>query len=714
MSLSPVFHDFHLYLEDPQNRLTVNAYNQRLIFKKFYQKSIVSRNATSGLAELYMEPATGTVMLRPIYDTTLETTLANTTRSGGSWCEADAVFSGGASASRSLHQYNINATATTVKPNESWYANQCFFIDLHMFGSNDPDWYSVLSFGGTYAIVFNKFGDAVLRTCHRLDTPTDWETIAEGNLTGASGSVFNRDLKLRVFALRNGKVVVSSSEVDGALVGMDPQQREPALDDPHAAPTIFEPTPPELWISGGQYVTAIRPMKFPASGTITTPATTIMPNSPLYGGSGGTEGLAVSELGYLANEGAVSSVLTDAAGNVYGEADEKTTYCVKVTLTAGNNGYSSPHLFFADTELTPSGEIETMTRVDKGPKLQSFTERASVEDGTHEIGLNFVPGQMYDENGWINRHGTLYVGSVGDATLRSHVYTGDPSYSISDNTGKLSFARATTRLDCLKRVLISDAKCFDRMKHTDAVKWALEYAGFGAEDYYLYPDERRLPTSTEDEDPLYRYKNGTTLFDMIRHIIETFSGWMLRERAGILRYEPKPAATTTGVPLFTFKDPDEKRRIMEYNLEVDTSQYYNQIWVVGENDRTKDLLVEFWQDVDAMYHSTPTETVHFPTNVGEKRMLIYTDPALNSRKAVIQTKDIMVAEHGKPRCTVTMKSWYDETIFHGDMIAIELDGPGTDPQPFFIEQIETQVGQMEAFVTYTATYKGPWTTVPRS
>lgn len=710
-----VFNDLSVLLDTPEQRITVQPYNQRFRFKDHFAKSTSSKDAT-GMPEVWLEPASGTVMLRPVYDTTAETTLAATTRSGGSWVEADAVFSGGVTNCRALHQYDGTAGQTTVQPNTTWAENQSFYFDLYAFGTSDASWYGILYFGEVYALLFNKHGNAILATCHRPEEAfSTWDNIAEGRLTSAGQSLLNRPLRLAVYCVRTKTIVIASSEVEEGLVSKNPEALQTHDPADHEPGTILYGTAPKLLISGGQYVTAFRPMKFAASGSLLLPTTTMFSQSSLYGGEGGTSNLKFGDCGYLNYGGETALTLVDKEGVAFEDGAEKTPYRVKAELTAGPSQLSSPQVLYADVELDLVTETEQTVEQEVVAKVQRFSERRSLEDGTRELTLHFVPGQLTEQRWLLNRRGKLLVGSEGAATLRSQFYTGDPNYKVDASTGYLEYAKAKTRVERLKQVMISDVKCWDGKKHTEAVEWALKYCGLSAADYNLTADTRTLPQSTEDEDPLYRYKDGTTAYEMIRHIIETFSGWRLYERGGIIQYAPAPTSyEVTGLPVFGTNSQDFalNRRITEWSWEIDTSQFYNQIWVIGEDDSNGDLLVEFWQDVDSMWRPTSMPTGP-ATNLGYKSLLIQIDPALNTQAAAERYLRFLRDRHGKPRLVATMKAWYDETIYEGDVVAVQA-GTGLDTiTPWEVQELSSEVGEGAAWTTYTLLYKGDWTTVPR-
>lgn len=698
--------------------------------KRFYPKDCwvgtgaeISENATTGQLLLYREPITDTIMLAPLYNVDADTTDAACTQTGGTWAEVQNLWG---TTCKYLEQTDSTASTTTVKPTTAYSAGQAFWIDLFLRENSSADYTVQIDWGLIWRMTIRRDGACVL--LHK-GTPEagegDYKVVSKGTLTEGAGSLFGQRYTLSFWPLKRKVMLVKcglsdhGKETRTMLLDED----APALMGSGTDPwTITYEDSPKVTVSGGSYVVGFRKMTYESLGQWLSPVANMHELRAAEGGPGYTA-VITPTVDWVNWGGAASVTMCDADGVALADAADKTTYRLKLVMTPGTGNNWSPHFFWAQVDVGEDVALNGALQAQEGSYVQKLSETLSLEDGSHNVTVEFRPLELTDPGGLgsyalkdcINAYCTLSIGG----TARTTFYTADPDWRVFEKHGQLVWPNCQSRLQRLKHYMISDATAYDGMEHNLAVTSLLELTGLVVgDDFYCaadaLPETSFLPIAPEDEDALFRYANGTTVYDAIKHICDKFSGWHLHTGSdGKVRYEPLNSTTLQGTFSTTSTGVAENRRIRSWQTRADSSQFYNQIWVVGEADNG-DILVGFWQaptswEITTGYGGTPG---HPDAMVGEQRKLILIDPALNTQAHVDQALSVLQTRHGQPKLLATMTSGFDAALRPGQWIeadnAPESGLAGISMSNWKILSMTTEVTQDDANSTYELEWQGVW------
>jgi len=677
--------------------------------QRFYPKdawlhadSVVSKDATTGEEQVWREPVTGCMMLAPRYDDTQDTTVAATTQSGGEWKDATGLWG---QTCTFAHQTDSSESASSIT-GVSYEANQCLWLDLYFYEHTASDWLCQVSWGNGWRLDIQRTGEAQL-FCTYMGTT---ELRARGRMTTGSQTIFGQHIRIGLFALKRSLVLVTSSLLPPEA-GLAIEHRSPTAQAPISGDWT---DPSEIWGSGactvagsdGAYIVGIRSVTYHEEGTWESPVARMYPLMETENGEGYTDSPTLGQDWVNPSGCSVLHTIVDENGDAFGAGVDVTKFRDKIAFTG--TGGRTPHVFWTEVRSAVATADQGASEIDAGTWVQSVEETLSLDDHGHEVTVHFKPdvGELEGQHRWAMN---LYCKMTTNGAPRSCFYARVPKWRQFERTDQLEWLNGPNRLAKLRRPMISDARVYDGIEHTTVVQELLETAGVVAADYSIDVDQlgRTLPEAVEDEAPLYRFANGTTVWEAIDHICKTFSGWHLWvDRSGVFHYGACDDDTSKATFLKGGSGSDNSflqatnRVVMSYDTEVDDSQFYNQIWVVGE-DEDGNVIVGFWQS-DTWAQAANNYPAGQPDcTVGERRVLIYIDPALNTPTVVEATLDILKTNHGTPRYLATIRSGYDDDLLPGDYVTL-------DAMLWQIQTITTEITADGAFATYTLLYKGEW------
>ncbi len=661
--------------------------------------SVFSKDATTGQADLWLEPISGVLMLRPVYDGTRDTNNDNATTSGGTWAEVDNLWG---TACTWMHQTDATATDTYIESTSAFEANTNLYVDLFLHEDDATDYKVAIEWGGLYKLEIYRDGQAALFV--RETAESEWTDHQRGRVAPAESGIFEQRLRL-AFVCANQRTVAIASEqmgADATFTGLS-TQGAPATEGVGATDpaTIFEEAKCRITVSDGAYVAGIRPFLYPASGSVLSPLTTMQEYG--YGDATYTGTPTLSEGKYLPTDTAVAHSIRDADGDEFGESDDKSVFKDRVELTAGGSNTRTPWVAWSQVEVETVTTSNGATATDISAYVSAIHESLALDGYSHNVSVDLVPEANLD----FLPVPAVYSKLTVDGTPRTAFYLGEPEYTEWETWAKIRYTNCENRLLKLKHFLMSDAYVFDGMLHTAAVAKILQIAGVPAGQMTIAEDplERRLPMPEEGEEPLFRWQNGTTAFEAVQYICDVFSGWGLYiDGDGKFVYSDIRAAQEPAAKFEKHVEDDDNRRVMSFQTKMDASQCYNQIWVVGE-DVEGNVLVAYWENPGGWQ----TADVDFGGTTGkylaERRKLLYIDPALTTQTACNDALTILIAEHQRPVLRASIRSWYDPSLRPGQWV--ELQMKGIFAGSFYnwrIDQIDTEITQDGATADYQLTY----------
>jgi hypothetical protein len=673
-------------------------FDPRYLFSR--RDTVLSLDATTGQADLWLEPISGVLMLRPVYDGTRDTNNDNATTSGGTWAEVDNLWG---TACTWMHQTDATATDTYIESTSAFEANTNLYVDLFLHEDDATDYTVTITWGGLWKLDIYRDGQATLWA--RETTESEYEKYASGRVARKGESLFEKRMTLAIIGTRAKTVAVVSDAISN-----DPEDTElytraaPSTAGASAADpyTIFEEAKCRVTVSDGAYIAGIRPFVYPATGSMLSPIVYMAEHS--YGSNTYTGDPTLTQKAFIPTDASVTHSIRDADGNEFGEGADKSSFRDKVELAASGTGNTrTPQVCWTQVRVPPATTASGLTSEDVSDKVQRVLETLGI-DGSHTVSLDFKPGEDYWKAGYPNMYCSLSV----DETPRTTFYASDPEYVEFEGTYQVKWNNCENRLLKLKHFMLSDAYVFDGMLHTDAVQLLLNIAGVPDADMTITADPlgRVLPEPEEGEEALFRFSNGTTAFDAIKYICDVFSGWTIHiDGSGKFVYEDLRGSKEASAVLYkaiSAEQPDIDVQSMGHNTKLDSSQYYNQIWVVGE-DEEGNVLFSYWEDPAGWVLTERLTQVY--EYVGERRKLVYIDPALTTQAAVEATRDVLIDVHGYPSLMLSVKSWYNPALRPGQWVLACPFNLFT-PEYFRIESIQTEITMDSGFATYELKWMG--------
>jgi hypothetical protein len=540
---------------------------------------------------------------------------------------------------------------------------RCFLFRL-----NTPwptlNWYIEVFFGGRYRLRFWNYAETTLYRSttttwesgfdeYKVDMRTgeawNWLPVATGNLI-SNDADYNRIFYLYILPLPGGvKVWTPLGEIFF---------RESDLNGNGQA---MLPAPLQLHLVGGVLDWLDSPLTFPPSGTFSSPVQAL-PYSSSQSPS----------LSYLAPPSpadgtSISVALTKGDGSPPEPPLEDYQYTTTLSTTAPTHTpfYRATKIDFASTQRAING-----ASVPVDTFIREIAERCSLDQPLRSLSFT------------ANNESGIFDSYKSRANLPVQLNVGDqPRFTGVTNlpTAEEGHIEWIT-LECydgwrrLQNALLSNAQTFDGLAHTEVVRDICHRAGLPDSRLEIASDDYALPSSQDDE-PLYRPTNGQSAASFLEHIRDSFSGWRMGFNAeGKFFYQPpstdiEPTAFfhRTTAEANDFGGPSARHyALRSLAQKVDQSQHRNEIWVVGQDQETEEPLAAVFLDFSSLYDPT------YAYYVGERRLLIWLDPGLNTQEAVNWVCRTLAEKYARFRVYQTFEAQFDETLTPD--APVEVDG----------------------------------------
>lgn len=685
---------FQLLLNAQEEYVSSAQYSEQFLPRQLLDaKATISTDGTTGEREVWVDPVTHTLSLAPRYDVDVDTNEANTTTTSGTWKAVNGLWG---TTCDMMHQTNTAAGTTSIAMDAAFPVNARLWVDLHFYERAPGGWKAQLYWGNGWRLDIYADGKAEI---FEQDAEAAWQHQDTGCILPTNGSVFGKHIRLGIWHCRTRTVFISSSELAGDQVACVTRRAQSTAGTEDSDPwTIFKAGAVTLTVSGGAYVFGVREVTFPDSGSALYPVTTM--HELQAEGYTGTPTIELTEGEWLPTGTSVAHSIVDSAGAAFGGGADQTRYRDKLLLTASTDNKSTPQVYWSRVRVPPNHSTPADSSEDLSSYVQKVSERLALEDHAHEVTIELKPGVKYAWQQVPQAYGTLTI----DGVARTAFYATDPELTQFETTYQLKWLQCQNRAKKLKQAIISDKDFYDGQLHTDAVKDLLGLAGVSSTSYTIAddPEQRRLPHTDEGEAPLFQFANGTTVFDAIKYICDTFSGWSLHIGGdGKFRYEDLRSTATSSHSFYDTSTgtaaTDKSERKMEWTQRIDASQYYNQIWVIGEDEEGQ-VLVAYWEDPSGWTPTGDWPIATVDNYIGERRKLLYIDPALVTMQDVEACLDILRKEHDWPILRGTLKAWYEPNLRPGQWVMAGTDYDSS--VAWRIEGITTEVDPDAAFATY--------------
>ncbi len=630
--------------------LTENLLQEPAIRRRFYAKELWGQAgftvslSTKDVPQLWFEPVTQAVMLRPWYDPTVNTLSSALQLSTGTWSNVGGMY--GTSGSWVL-QADTGSNSRYAYLLENWNPNQAWYFDAYFHEVTDPDWYFQLDFGADWRIRQHREGPGEL--WHSREG--SWSLVQTGDILAPGDAIFGRHIRLMVLPLKRRNLLVYSNQYRT-------QEGGAGLCYTHADPRVVGSGSLAEWYiteagtvgltvtattgGCGSFYHAFRRMKFETDGYYFSGVEDL--------GRSLTRSLGTtSDLEVRAGCGVITYV-TDPYGGFFATDADRRLFRMKAALSAPNNAsghsYTTPVIYWTEAWAAPVTTAMLMTTRTLNATQVEFEN--SITDLNGRVTIQVPANENTDVHRWVNRLVSASLG--GSALFMAYVNPADQVESYNQIT-----LSGYGRLKRLEHSLMSEKRSYSGMVHTAAVQQIMEDDGLvEGEDFVIDVDADglTLPEQEGDEDDPMRPATGTTRREFIQQLCRSFTGWYLTEdNDGRLHYKNLSSASVG-----TWYDqhdaaPDDAHRVFEFSDEATDDGLYNEVWVVGESSDERPI-VGCWLNNASR---TDEDDESF---VGHQRILIYVDPALNTDIMVEQALDIITADVGIPNVRANLKTYY--------------------------------------------------------
>ncbi len=607
---------------------------------------------------VYYEPVSRAVMLEPELSAQ-ETRLCQWTTWGGSFEEVTPPELG----VTAIHQKQVQADTYAYAESQERIARNGSFV-LWLFLRQPPAWQmeehrADVYFGGRYRLTLRPGEDAELWRAAGLvwsegkEPPVEYGTaqfakVAEGRLFADAEEFYGRWHRIWILPVKRDGIVIQGDHGLGFCY-----REEDVLsveEEGGRKNYVTFAARVRIRVLGGMFVFALGRPSYATSGTLASP-TICLPYT--------ATAEPKTEVRWELREGCTVGleVLAEKDGGAFEPPADKFAY----RLTLSGPGDETPMVYEARVEFDPTTRERSPQAVDCSNYVLYVREVRSADrqSARMEFTVDNTGGTFDEKRERANLRVTLDV----DGKRRFTGLTGR-TVTKEGNAETVTFV-CSDLWKRLEAARLSNASCFDGEVHTEVVKRLCKLAGIREEEMVVAEDEYRLPEAEGDEEPLFLPRNGETVASFLSYIAESFSGWRLGfDEEGKFHYEPWPEEEPQKT--FVTKHPAGEGELVVFarESEVDESGHANEIWVIGRSDSGK-LLSAYYVDYSSMHDPT------YRYYVGERRLLIWVDTALNSQAAVNWVCRTLAEEAAKFKHYARVEAEFDAEVGPGDRVTMD-------------------------------------------
>jgi hypothetical protein len=516
-------------------------------------------------------------------------------------------------------------------------------FDLHLWTPDTPTLFSFqLGFGGSLALRVDETG-----------VGTIWEQRSGSYELRAQGPFFfaplwNRHLSLSLVPLRRNTVYLESG--DGQVLKW--RNPNPITTFTNGTPDYvpFRGQTVDLAVAQARVVARYVPGTWATAngGLIAVARGPVLDLGRVY--TGGLRGTFDADL--LPGQGVVSWV-EDVVGDT---AALGRTVRPVVSLSTEDRS-RTPYVYNFGILADPVAVTVALASIDLSATWESLVWSRSADDLSAEVEAQL--GADYGEDavsGYLRRLAGFDVDGTPwwRAYLSPYVETVGPYDRV--------VLRGRGRLDRLERSLLDGEETFAGQDHTEAMRQLLQGAGLVETTDFTIAAEAApvaMPARDGGQDDPTTPSPGTSRREYANYVCGYVSGWALRELAnGTLYYAPK-----TGTDRGAWYEDDTaegqswKRWVLgnSWKENRDVERFRNEVWVVGQGPDGQGL-AGFW--IDEASQDDPTAANY----MGERRLLVYVDPSLNTAARVEEALDLIVADVGTLARRASWQSEFDPDV----------------------------------------------------
>lgn len=606
------------------------------------------------------EPVSGCVMLEPDLRPR-DMRLAEYRTGPGSYAEFASPALGSA---RAVVQTNVYPSGTPWLESYRHYPRNQGFV-VHFYIYEPPPAVGHLAcltlwFGGRYRLRVTDDGAANLERAegrlweHGREpafsyTGDSYAPMASGQVVAGGAMLANRWHRLIVLPLKSDTILVKGGDALGFAA------TEPDVLTVGAGPTAEHWTtfaaPVRVGVVGGAFVVSVSCPAFATSGTL---------ESPLVRLGYSAAQLPQAEVRYEPRSGVSAglTLLAEPGGAPLSVPADRFAY----RLDLGGRDSAPTVVYDARIRFGPTTRERAATAVDVSPYVLELRERAALSESSTRLDA------VID-----NTDGVL-DGKLARCNMRvALAVAGERRFTGLSGLSELAPGHArTVALECedgwkrLRSARLASAPAYDGMPHTEVVASLLRHAGFADDEMVIAPDDFALPSSVDDDDPLFQPRCGETVAAFLEYVRESFSGWRMHfDRFGAFHYEPPDTGAQPKAAFTTVTLPDGLAEPVHRLADaIDETGHANEVYVVGLGRDGQPITACF---VDHASQEDPACERY----VGERRLLVWVDTALATESAVAWVCRTLAEEAIWFRRRVVMESTFRPDVFPGDVVLLD-------------------------------------------
>lgn len=498
-----------------------------------------------------------------------------------------------------------------------------------------------------------------------------------------------------VVPLSDDDVLIMSDILrDGGFIYRSPTDRENIWIMPDGVPAVASTV-------GGTGQVQMTPLELPASGSIKSKvfskssSNTVYPTLKVFGWS---PWLAATNRGYMENQ-LIASDTSGTGGIVYRVYSVVTTDGVETETLVDPAGGTEFQDFKVEIVIAPYLNISPVIQ-DLMIDFEQDTDTVTADSTDISNDFLTLSGQCADDGNVRfslrvrNQDGVYdtiadrlmnYVDVDIDGEDFVTLYTMDQDYEWYKTPTEPALEIGWECVDgmaVLQRELVARHPAYDGMLLSDCLTEFMGRLGFDASrldidatDGTIGGQEIRLPKKRGKEPYQFKPEDGTPACDFLKKLKEWFGPTHTMRFTGDdifqFKYIPvdgdgieTPTIARTYYMLSDDKpDPDDHVIYGSPKVNVITSEFYNEIWVVGEDKRNNQPLI-------ALYHNKDSQTNKDDPDYVGRRLLMIVLTKLNRLDALQAVCNRLASFYGWWRIQMQFETRLDPTLQKDDFIKI--------------------------------------------
>lgn len=389
--------------------------------------------------------------------------------------------------------------------------------------------------------------------------------------------------------------------------------------------------------------------------------------------------------------------LLDEDDAVISSGDEIDTWKYKVTLQS-SDGKDTPRVFRVEIDWQAELEAPAAASEDVSSDVVALSLNIGADshgrEGTLKLRNPNTPGD-YDD--WLLEPRLRFDCDIHGEDLVT-LYSDNPSFEMwriatqPEREIPIIEWEVSDRWRLLYDEIIVDAEDYGGQQLSVAITNLLTWAGWESADLDIDTCTVTLPDEKKGGRARNRPPDGARVADVLQQWHRDYAAnWTMRiSRDNKFQFK-EPGTVSIGRTFYrslsegssiydaAYQDwtdggaaPEDEPQASDYayavekgmKVTVNTRDFYNEIWVVGEDERTGKPITALHLDPQSM--NDPT----YENYVGQRKLAIYVNPALNRQDKVDWVLAELVKFAGDLRKQVAFKARFDPTLLPNDYIKI--------------------------------------------